>query len=278
LGLAKILRQAKVVDNIDNDKVSFSSLQYLKDVLGSAEESDPMNKKNIYFRASGIGRMCAREEVLCSIGNVKRTFNISAGLDVTFNIGNGVHSFLQEKLKDILLGHWKCKNCHFKIGEEPSMKVYECPKKKCKCGTNDWEYVEIYAYDKEYKMGGHPDGILNVKPQRALLELKTINDGGFTSLSFNGPSDWYVWQMQLYMHLLGLKTGFLLYVNKSTSEFKEFVIKYDKKIAQEIKEKATMVIDGINGGPIPNRTVCAKKTDSRARMCPVKNQCFSIKE
>ena len=50
-----------------------------------------------------------------------------------------------------------------------------------------------------------------------ILELKTINDGGFTGLSFNGPAEYYIWQVQLYMHLLGLKIAYLVYVNKSTS-------------------------------------------------------------
>lgn len=278
MGLAKILKQAKVVTNIDNDKVDFSTVQYLKSTLGAVEKSEPMNKSNVYLRASGIGYMCARQEVLMSIGKVESEFKISAGLDVTFGIGHAVHAFLQEKMKDILLGHWKCRDCKFEIGKEPSMKVFRHPKDKCKCGAYNWEYVEIYAYDKEFKMGGHPDGILDVKPQRALLELKTINDGGFTALSFKGPAEYYIWQMNLYMYLLGLKVGHLVYINKSTSEFKEFVIKFDEGIIKKIKEKAKSVIDGINGGAIPERSVCKAKSDSRARHCPVKSQCFKIKE
>ena len=62
----------------------------------------------------------------------------------------------------------------------------------------------------------------------AALELKSINSRGFGALS-KGPKPEHVVQLQLYLNLLPMEKGIILYENKNDQQLKSFVLDKDIK-------------------------------------------------
>jgi len=268
MAIGRILRRAKAKEKI----VDYSAVNSISESFCSYEEGKPFTPETLYMRASGFGWMCGREEALCSKHNHIRKGSIDSKLGITFQIGHSLHDMVQNKLGNELLGHWKCVSCNHMHGKDDEL--LKMPKVCEKCENDKFEYSEIYVYNEEYQIGGHPDGILDTSPDKSLFELKTINDNGFTSLSFNGPREGYLMQVNLYMWMLGLKKCYLVYLNKNTSEMKEFVLSPDEDMLSKAKLKARELIDALDNGTVPERTVCNKKSDFRAKSCSMAKLCF----
>lgn len=119
-------------------------------------------------------------------------------------IGTAIHDGFQKALYEagILEGMWKCRNCGAKFwGISPQ----SCPK----CQTNlHWGklgFLEV-PFESEF-VKGHADGIINIKNNRSLLELKSIKNDetkkshykyGFEHLT--EPIDDHEMQAQVYLH------------------------------------------------------------------------------
>lgn len=73
---------------------------------------------------------------------------------------------------------------------------------------------------------GHADGIIRIGGRKYLLEIKTINDRGFTMTTEVQPA--HKKQIHAYMRALGLDAAVVLYYNKNTQNMKEFVVPYDE--------------------------------------------------
>lgn len=254
--------------NIGDD---FSVVQSIYDRMGSIKDKPPINLDEFYLRASGLGYICPREEVIVYNNNIERTDIIEPKLDFIFSIGHKLHDIVQEVLADILLGNWKCDSCFKVFGNNELIKKPDF----CKdCDGKDFSYHEVTLLNKEHGIGGHPDGIVEIDGERVLLEFKTCNDAVYTSLSFKGPSKGYIMQMNIYMWLLGLTKGFIVYINKNNSEMREFVINKDEVLIYEVLKMAKSIKDGINDNVLPDRTVCDSIDSYRAKSCPVKKICF----
>ncbi len=97
--------------------------------------------------------------------------------------------------------------------------------------------------DDEYCFSGRCDGILDFKPGRILLEIKTINQRDFETLT--QPKEAHFYQGQAYLHFLNklykekLETILFLYVNRNSDTFatKGFWIDKDQKVIGMILNK-----------------------------------------
>lgn len=82
----------------------------------------PLDPDGDWIRASGVGRLCPREEVLAARNPaIKRTWKQPANLTLTFSVGTGVHwSFQRDVFSDagagILRGRWRCDECGALVG------------------------------------------------------------------------------------------------------------------------------------------------------------------
>ena len=79
---------------------------------------------------------------------------------------------------------------------------------------------------------GRCDGIVVINNEPHVLELKSINTFGFKKLE--APKKEHVKQLMLYLHYFKINNGIFLYENKDNQELKEFTIKYDPKMAEEL--------------------------------------------
>lgn len=87
--------------------------------------------------------------------------------------------------------------------------------------------AEVEVYRQFPPIKGSSDGILR-KPfseQLYVLELKTINSQGYRAIL--APHPHHATQTNLYMGLLEIHRGVVLYENKDTQEFKVYEIEFD---------------------------------------------------
>ena len=98
-------------------------------------------------------------------------------------------------------------------------------------------------------ISGHPDGIIRHLPDAPktehLLEIKTANDKNFKHIQKKGikVAKYGYWaQAQGYMHLFKLKRALFVVVNKNDDQRYYERIKYEKKAAEELIQKAVDII------------------------------------
>jgi len=92
---------------------------------------------------------------------------------------------------------------------------------------------EINIPPKE-DIGGRADAIVRINNELYLVDFKSINSMILNKMG--EPKEDHILQIQLYLHFFNLKKGILLYEGKDNSQIKEFLVKYDKKVAKSILE------------------------------------------
>ena len=111
----------------------------------------------------------------------------------------------------------------------------------------DGKQFEVVACDGHFK--GHTDGVALGIPEAPktwhLLEMKTSSAKLFKKVSENGvevEKPQHFAQMQVYMHLIGLKRALYMVVNKDNDELYTERVRYDAKKAQALIDKARRII------------------------------------
>lgn len=114
------------------------------------------------------------------------------------------------------------------------------------------EQAEVSVFSEDPPIIGHCDGILNIGGIRYAWEIKTINTREFGLL--NGPKFEHKQQVMAYMHVLKLKWAVVLYFDKATNAFKEYVIQYDPQFVKEhIIPKIRQHFKDIHSKQVPPR-------------------------
>lgn len=150
------------------------------------------------FHPSSMGR-CRREMWFTHFGAARRSESKSDSLrkHVTFEFGTYFHLFIQNLCEA--------------------------------AGILEDREVLVESYDPPIE--GHCDGILKIDKIRYVLEIKTINQYEFAKLT--GPKFEHRQQAMAYMYVLKIKYGIVLYFDKGTGQFKEYVIVYDPVFVKE---------------------------------------------
>ena len=92
-------------------------------------------------------------------------------------------------------------------------------------------------------ISGRYDFLIRYKAtDRAIVELKTINARGLENL-IDQPKPEHVIQLQIYLNLMGLKNGIVVYENKNDQDMKAFKIVKDKKVWDEILERCIRIMN-----------------------------------
>ena len=76
----------------------------------------------------------------------------------------------------------------------------------------------------------------------AALELKSINARGFGALN-KGPKPEHVVQLQIYLNLLPMEKGILLYENKNDQQLKSFVLTKDIMTWQSLLNRCYQIME-----------------------------------
>lgn len=110
------------------------------------------------------------------------------------------------------------------------------------------EQIEVVALDGHFKghLDGEATGIVEAPVVPHLLECKTHNEKSFAQVKRHGVAvakPEHVAQMQIYMHLRGLKRAFYLAKHKDTDELYPERIHYDAAQAVALLAKAERIRD-----------------------------------
>lgn len=287
---------------------------------------DSYKRKRDCFHPSEIsGDFCPRAWLL---GQRDKTLylqnQVGAQTQWIFDVGTAIHELVQRRLGSTgkLFGLWECRRWCL---EDRCMHYGFKPEKKCPMNTDHkvkWEYKEVAVIDEELEIHGNTDGIVVLKEGKYIFEFKTTNNRTFSTLA--EPLDTHKEQAEWYMDVLSrnshkieailenmqrqgidvdevlrvqrqpFRGTIIVYMNKDTQAFREFVINKtgpivmpdkikirgidfdeDEGIIEEKKKLLRQTLQWRDEGYLPERLdVCTIKSCARARRCFARNACF----
>lgn len=136
------------------------------------------------------------------------------------------------------------------------------------------EQAEVPVVNKEKYLNGKADGVFKeeVFGEKVVLEIKTMNNWNFTKAIFK-PFKKHEFQASLYARELGAKKVLYLYINKDTSEIREFLMPINEEQLAIADKKMGTIISHVKEGTIPIRS-CSDKFCDNALACPFSSLCF----
>lgn len=224
-------------DEFDRDKffLEFFSLYNL--VMA------PDKRAKGVFHPSQLLDGCVRQmtyEILGTEPTDAKLRSIGAELQRTFDVGTWYHIYMQAIL--------------YSIG---------------------WlEQAEVPVVNKEKYINGKADGVFKkeIFGEKVVLEIKTMNNWNFTKAIFK-PFKKHEFQASLYARELGAKKVLYLYINKDTSEIREFLEPINEEQLAIADKKMGKVIEHVEDKKLPPRK-CGDKFCDDALACPFSSLCF----
>lgn len=136
------------------------------------------------------------------------------------------------------------------------------------------EQAEVPVINDEKRICGHADGVFKEKVfgEKVVLEIKTMNSWTYQRAVF-APFKKHEFQASLYARELGAKKILFLYINKDTSEIKDFLVPLNAEQLKIADKKMGDVLECIENDELPTR-VCGDKFCDAAISCCYANQCF----
>jgi hypothetical protein len=296
LALSTIIRRRK-------EGVGGSVVELINSALREDRRKHPLREDD-WIRASSIGGMCPREEVLCAKHGVVREDVVEGPAGLNFEMGNAVHWLFQNRAlapTGKIIGSWRCTYCGEVYGSRAT-KLVPRPDLCVRCGAiaddpprsggrpnldvsgQAFLYVEEWIGNEEFKIGGSPDGQMvfgDTSSYRiediTLLEFKSTNERNYVKYK-DAPDFMHVIQAQIYLWLTGYKRAKIIYLNKNgrgTDGISEHDIDFDPEVIEKVKSAIREIRDGIASGQAPPRVICATSTCPRAMACQVRHLCFA---
>jgi len=205
--------------------------------------------QDTYFHVSHLYYMCPRQEVLKRIipaALLKEDLDVK--MKAKFDIGHALHAWYQNEYMGpmgTLYGSWACIRCgDVQEGFMPKGVCDACGagkkgRKNYKLSPR-WEYVETPVLSVEWNIKGKSDGIVIVNGNRHVVDLKTCDPELFKKMT----KPWYaaLYQVQIYMWLLDIKKGVVVYIDKSSNTdtpVKEFPVEYSIQTINDAQSKIT---------------------------------------
>lgn len=251
------------------------------------------DKRILYPRASGIYKDCMRCYAMGHIYKLKAKEYITFSRQLTFDIGNAVHRWLQNSpdyYGDQRRGYWQCLSCN-NVTYFSKPRITPC----AKCGANPtaFEYKEALLILKEpYNISGHPDMFISAEHTEGrirVMEFKTMDGDKFSSLK--APLVEHVWQVNAYMWMchedpiqlpakIDTKLAYIVYISKKEKQgvlpIKTFVVKRSTDVINGIKEKLAIFNQAVKTKVLPPPNLECVKTGFNgwsSRFCPLKLAC-----
>lgn len=271
------------IDDVQNPQLLANSLLDL-----GGERSEVLYPSRL--RVSMLHDVCVRQRVLGYRTKALFTKATNTSMQLTFDIGHAIHSFLQNSDKYFgvkRFGWWMCMHCGGKyFGRFPKSNC-----KECNSPPRNIQYLEhSIKMDDPYMVTGHTDCFLEVGPgDIRLADFKTITGEEFEKL--NSPKGDHKIQVSAYMMLLELdkslpvninpNKGFVIYVSKKHTvkslPIKAFHVERDPLTDRYIQETLSTFTEAIRDGVTvpPKHPQCEQTrfTCYRAKSCPTREEC-----
>ena len=136
------------------------------------------------------------------------------------------------------------------------------------------EMAEVPVVNEEKYLSGHADGVFKAEVfgEKVLLEIKTMNSFQYKKAIFR-PFKKHEFQASLYARELGIDKVLYLYINKDTSEIKDFLMPLFEEQLVLADEKMDEVIADVKAKRLPC-VECKDKYSAEAMKCPFRSKCF----
>lgn len=229
--------------DIDNE------VKFLKMVM--TRGSDTQERVGLHASSMLVSdsAFCCRQQVLSLVYRQVQKDKVSVPLLRIFEEGNAIH----EKWQRLFI----------------------------RAGWSKWDQLDFTQYCDKYKMSFTPDIICKI-PEfydgEMIGEIKSVNTFQYKRMTRH-PSAWK--QCQWYMHMTGLKKGFVLCEDKNNQEFKLEVYDYDPSSIEQFIDRADEVIERynrlINDHKMVGRPKDASSPDcKRCKECAMRDACWNI--
>lgn len=142
------------------------------------------------------------------------------------------------------------------------------------------ERIELQIIHKNPPIFGYGDALLNIDNNDVLLEIKTVDDIGFERIQqSNKPRSYHVLQALVYMKVLNVSTGVILYENKNTHDMVLFPI----SVTKEYKDYVNYMFDWMTEvrQAWENKTLPKRPFRTKTKVCercPLVNLCYELPE
>ena len=142
--------------------------------------------------------------------------------------------------------------------------------------TEGWmRDAEVPVGRNDYGLSGTQDGIAD---DDSVIELKSTNSNGFNRVMTFGPLGGHPFQVGTYVLTTGAEKGVLIYENKDTQDFKEFVLYRDDLPLDEIEVINDKLWEKVAGQELLDMLPeCEIKTGYKYAGCPFRNVCPAMK-
>ncbi len=199
-------------------------------------------------KPKGIGRYYPSEIGMCLrkiFYSYKFPLELKPDLVKIFELGNIMHDFVVHVLKSDKNPHVQLLKSEFPFKQDID----------------------------DFTVSGRIDNLLLVKAdnKEILVEVKSSTDIGFIREA--APHN--VVQLQLYMHILGVHNGVLLYIDKKNLQSKVFDIQYKEDEAKKIIERFRLLHKSLVSDTIPEPEARASsRTIWMCRYCEYNDKCY----
>ena len=272
--------------------------EYVKPVM-------PLDRKNprTFLRASGLGYLCTRMETLRIKHNASLVDNETPADLWARSLGHAHHEMMQRDVAPSVVGHRMLGWWRDEKGE--ILKGYDAPgrpKLFPRPADGKWTYEEVFAFDSDIGIGGHPDAVVDwtgsglpealVPDGYELQEYKTRGGANEVTAASRwaqvdpaqgGRPDFeHVVQTNIYLMLLGLQWGRIIYIKKGASDpdgaFVEWRVRRDDTMLAGVKNVIAQhwkAVDlAIEEAVVHPTGPCNDFYTGRARTCPMRYECF----
>lgn len=215
-----------------------------------SELTTPQRDRRMTFSASARG-VCPREQVF-RFTTLEPISRFSSSLIAIFHQGTFMHLKWQALLLDAGILHEPEVSC---VWEDANLS-----------GTIDG--VGLVPDD-------HP---LRDDHEKFGWELKSINSNGYRYVLSGGPKRDHLLQIHAYMIATGIFVWSLCYENKDTQEWKEFVVRYDPAIAEEVRNELELLNSHVDNKTLPPVLAECRQMKGAYKSCAFAHVCLDQHE
>jgi hypothetical protein len=217
-----------------------------------------------------------------------------------WDTGHSMHSRWASYMEEIgvLRGVWKCANplCSSVYGVDNKIGVFK--PSSCSCGSTKFNYEEITVDDKTMNFHGHCDQVLdfsNIKeefknskefeylknmmqfvPEKPIvIDMKSIGKNQWSKIE-KGAHFYYIVQLTIYLHILDLDMGIIIYERKDDSETKMFKVTRNEGWWQIMRRQSELMLSMFEKKTLPPPRPVSQN-DFDCKYCEFKNSCHSSK-
>ena len=143
--------------------------------------------------------------------------------------------------------------------------------------TEGWmAQAEVPVGDNALDMSGTMDGVAY---DGSIVELKSCNSNAFRRVNTFGVNEEHVFQVGTYGVATGRDKAVVIYEDKDTQEYREFVVPIDDSLTHAVRKISEKVWGYIERKELPEPlALCEEKTGYRYNSCPYRDRCLKTRD